>query len=140
MAAAGLDPHAYPNWLGGLQVVAAMFFRMTGERTVKLRLETTNDDGCRRYHVERSCLRLLCTYRGKGTEWLGDAQVDRAALGARAPNERIVRFGGPSRLGRFWVGLFKGSLHPHTALGGLVHRSPPIAGTGQLRVRLCLDC
>ena len=100
----------------------------------------TIDDGCRRYHVDRSHLRLLSTYRGPGTEWLTNEQVDRDNLRSGAPNEDIVRYGQPYRMAPFWVGLFKGSLYPNMADSGLVHRSPPIDGTGQFRVRFCLDC
>ena len=136
----GLDPSAFPNWLADMTLLAGLFFEFSGRRRVMVRIETTNDDGCRRYHVDRSALRMLCTYRGPGTEWLAEAQVNHAALDATAPNEDIVQFGAPFRMSTFAVGLFKGSLYPEIAGRGLVHRSPSIAGTGQLRVRFCLVC
>ena len=136
----GLDPLAFTNWRIDLARLAALFLPMTGGRDVKLRLETTADDGCRRFHVDRTHLRLLCTYRGPGTEWLSDGQVDRTALTNGAPNESIIRFGEPTRFEAFWVGVQKGDAYPGNAGHGLVHRSPPIAGTGQTRVLFCLDC
>lgn len=60
-------------------------------RAVTLRLETLHDDGCRRFHVDRVHLRLLCTYLGPGTEWLTEDQVDREALATHLPNEAILR-------------------------------------------------
>ena len=105
-----------------------------------LRLKTTESDDCRRFHVDRTRLRLLCTYQGPGTEWLTDAQVDRAAQRSGAPNEDIVRFGHPSCFRPFWVGVMKGDAYSNNAGRGLVHRSPPIAGSGQARVLFCLDC
>ena len=137
---AGLNPMHYPHWIEDLDSLARRFFSEADGREVLLRLETTDNDGCRRYHVDRAHLRLLCTYRGPGTEWLANAQVDREALNTRAPNERIARDGEPFRMEPFWVALFKGSLYPNMNEGGLVHRSPPIDGTGTLRVRFCLDC
>lgn len=136
----GLDPLAFKNWCSDLGWLAALFFRMSGGQDVALRLEATEDDGCRRFHVDRTHLRLLCTYRGPGTEWLTDAQVDRGAQASGAPNEGIVRFGEPSQFEPFWVGVMKGDAYPGNAGRGLVHRSPPIAGTGQTRVLFCLDC
>jgi len=79
-------------------------------------------------------------YRGPGTEWLTDVQVDRVAQASGAPNECIIRFGEPSQFDSFWVGVMKGNAYPGNAGRGLVHRSPPIAGSGQTRVLFCLDC
>ena len=140
VSAAGLDPGAHSLWLEDMHVLADRFFIVADGREVLLRLELTDDDGCRRYHVDRSYLRLLCTYRGPGTEWLENAQVDREALRSRAPNEDILRSGEPQHLTSFEVGLFKGSLYPNTRAGGLVHRSPPATEADILRVKMCLDC
>jgi len=136
----GLDPLAFRNWLADMRLLADLFFAVNEGRHVTLRLETTTDDGCRRFHVDRTHLRLLCTYRGPGTEWLTDAQVDRAAQSSGAPNESIIRTGEPSRFEPFWVGVLKGDAYPGNAGHGLVHRSPPIGGSGQTRVLFCLDC
>ena len=136
----GLDPVAFKRWRVDLQDLADLFFSVSGGRDVTLRLETTDADGCRRFHVDRTHLRLLCTYRGPGTEWLTDRQVDRAAQAGGAPNERIIRFGEPSRFEPFWVGILKGDAFPGNAGLGLVHRSPQIAGSGQTRILFCLDC
>lgn len=135
-----LDPSAFLTWRTDLARLAALFFPISGNRAVTLRLETTDSDACRRFHVDRTHLRLLCTYRGPGTEWLRDEQVDRSALTHGAANESISRFGEPSRFGTFWVGLLKGEAYLGNAGRGLVHRSPPIAGSGQVRVLFCLDC
>jgi hypothetical protein len=97
------------------------------------------DDGCRRFHVDHTRLRLLCTYRGPGTEWLAHDQVDRQALAAHQPNDAILRHGQPRHLEPFWVGVLKGERFPGNAGRGLVHRSPPVADTGTTRVLVCLD-
>lgn len=136
----GLDPRAFSAWRADLHRVAGLFFAVSGTADVTARLETTETDGCRRFHVDRTRLRLLCTYRGPGTEWLPDEQVDRDAQGNGAPNEQILRFGEPSRFEPFWVGILKGDAYPGNAGRGLVHRSPPIAGSGRARLLFCLDC
>lgn len=139
LAQRGLDSEKFPHWCADMALLAARYFRVGDGRKVTLRLVTTNDDDCRRFHVDRTNLRLLCTYRGPGTEWLSDAQVDRAAQANGAPNEGIIRFGEPLRFEPFWVGVMKGDAYPGNAGHGLVHRSPAIAGSGQTRVLFCLD-
>lgn len=136
----GLDPLALRNSLADMRLLANLFFALNEGRHVTLRLETTAEDGCRRFHVDRTNLRLLCTYRGPGTEWLANDQADREAQASGAPNEQIIRHGLPLRFEPFSVGILKGDAYPGNAGGGLVHRSPPIAGSGQTRVLFCLDC
>jgi hypothetical protein len=101
---------------------AAIATTLDGPRSVTLRLETLRDDGCRRFHVDRVRLRLLCTYLGPGTEWLTDAQVDREALTGHRPNEAILRWGVPQRLEPFWVAMLKGGLRRRRRRSGIRSR------------------
>ena len=64
---ASLAPDAFGNWCADLEQLSSRFFDLAERRPVMERIETTDGDGCRRYHVDRSHLRLLCTYRGPGT-------------------------------------------------------------------------
>ena len=135
-----LDPSDFSCWRIDLRRVAGYYFEIISNRDVILRLVTTDSDDCRRFHTDRTHLRLLCTYRGPGTEWLSEEQVDRQAQGSGATNDDIIRFGEPSGFAPFWVGILKGTAYPGNAGRGLVHRSPPISGSGQTRVLFCLDC
>jgi len=136
----GHDPLAFKNWRVDLRRLAGLYFSISEHRNVTLRLVTTAADNCRRFHTDRNHLRLLCTYRGPGTEWLTNEQVDRLAQSTGAPNEDIIRIGTLSQFEPFWAGILKGDAYPGNAGHGLVHRSPPIAGSGQTRVLFCLDC
>ena len=63
--------------------------------------------------------RLLVTYDGKGTEWLPDEAVDRAAYTKGEPNELIVKDPSSKRFIDEWdIAVFKGGN------GGLLHRTP----------------
>ena len=139
MANQGLSPDLFKHWRGDLLNIARVYFPLTKGRRVTMRLETTDQDGCPRFHTDRTHLRLLCTYLGPGTEWLRDDQADREAQLAGAPNSEILITDKPSQLGRFWVGLLKGSAFPGNSLNGLIHRSPPSQGSGITRVLFCLD-
>jgi hypothetical protein len=141
-----LDPQHFSAWRADIEALAQRFLALTGRlpqptpsTPSTLRLETLRDDGCRRFHVDLCRLRLLCTYRGPGTEWLDHDQVDRHALISHQPNEAILRQGQPNRLAPFQVAVLKGERFPGNAGRGLVHRSPPIAGTNTVRVLLCID-
>jgi len=115
LAQQGLDPADFDNWRADLRRLADLYFGVSEGRDVTLRLVTTAEDDCRRFHVDRTNLRLLCTYRGPGTEWLPDTQVDHAAQASGAPNADIIRFGEPSRFAPFWVGILKGDAYPGNA-------------------------
>ena len=108
---------------------------------VGLRLYSTGADMCQNFHVDRVGVRLVCTYAGPGTEWLAEADVDRAALGQDYGDPKAVRRDGATiqRLTPGAVGLFKGEAWPGNAGHGLVHRSPAIAGRGERRVLITLD-
>ncbi|MFK8048615.1 MAG: DUF1826 domain-containing protein [Halioglobus sp.] len=137
LAEQNLDPFVLVSFRSDMHQLAEMFFSINDSPEAEFRLVTTDRDNCRRFHVDRRRLRLLCTYQGPGTEWLTEEQVDRVALAGCLPNSAVVRFGQPSRFARFWVGIMKGD--PENEGWGLVHRSPPIEGSGQVRVLFCLD-
>lgn len=136
----GLNPEAFPYWRKDLARLADIYFPLSQGRQVTMRLESSDQARCPRFHVDRTHLRLLCTYRGESTEWLSEAQTDREAQCSGAPNEEIIRLGEPSRFGLFTVGVMKGSAYPDNADFGLVHRSPPVEGPDRTRVLFCLDC
>ncbi|MEM7195328.1 MAG: DUF1826 domain-containing protein [Pseudomonadota bacterium] len=135
-----LDPSSFDNWRTDLRQLADCFFAASNHRSVTMRLVTTNQNGCRRFHADRTNLRLLCTYRGPGTEWLVDDQVDRAALLGGAVNGKIIRYGKPHEFRPAWAGILKGEEYPGNRGHGLVHRSPTISRSGKIRVLFCLDC
>jgi hypothetical protein len=110
------------------------FAALAATRSVRLRLDLVDGDACRRWHRDCVPLRLVCTYRGPGTLWVPPA------LGATvlakpdddAPQALAFEAGD--------VALFKGCGWPGQAHdGGIVHRSPRVAGTGINRLVLVLD-
>ncbi len=132
-----LDPQQFSHLRADLQRLMGCFWRVSAGRAMRFRLMTTDENDCKRFHLDRTNLRMICTYQGPGTEWLTEAQVDRDAQMRGAPNESIIRYGEPSRFKLFWVGILKGD--PANVGTGLVHRSPAIEGSGKIRVVFCLD-
>ncbi len=107
------------------------FARITGTDRVDVRLERVNDDACWKFHRDCVEARLLATYRGPTTEWVLPEQAE-AALRAQTDYKGPIE-----QLGDNDVAIFKGSCAEPG--NGIVHRSPPIAGTGQTRLLLCLN-
>ncbi|MCX2977827.1 DUF1826 domain-containing protein [Candidatus Marimicrobium litorale] len=134
----GLDPMAFQSLRADMLRLISIFSTVSEGRELQFRLLTTDSDDCRRFHLDRVYLRLLCTYQGPGTEWLTDAQVDREALVRCRPNSEVMRFGEASRFETFWVGILRGD--PKNISSGQVHRSPPIADSGRIRVLFSIDC
>lgn len=108
-----------------------IFSDITASARVDVRLERVEDDACWKFHRDSVDARLLTTYRGPATEWVQPGHGEHAIL-------EQERFTGPlERLGVHDVALFKGT---RAGTGsGIVHRSPPIAGTGCTRLLLCLN-
>ncbi|MGD9863355.1 MAG: DUF1826 domain-containing protein [Pseudodonghicola sp.] len=105
--------------------LAAGFAGLMGTPHLQLRLDPVRGDACRRFHVDHVPARLLCTYRGRGTEY-----------GAAGPDGQPQSV---QRMAAGWVGVFRGRLWPGAAPCGLLHRSPPIEGSGETRLLLVLD-
>lgn len=111
--------------------LAACFARISGSPRVDLRLEALDHDGCWRFHRDHVGLRLNATYRGPATQW---PPLDQAARALRA--QRRYR-GALNEMPRFAAGLFKGVRRAGPA--AVLHRSPPIAGSGVTRLFLCIN-
>jgi hypothetical protein len=114
--------------------LVALFAGLTQAPRVRLRLDMVTGDACRRWHRDCVPLRLICTYWGPGTQWVPPA--DGAEFLTRPDDEapQAMAFQAAD------VALFKGCGwpgQPHE--GGIVHRSPRIAGTGVARLVLVLD-
>jgi len=111
--------------------LAALFMAVMNSEVVDIRLEAIRHDACWKFHRDCVAARLLTTYRGPGTEWVLPRDSNAALAGQKSYQGPLERF--PPHA----VGLFKGSCAQPAS--GIVHRSPPIAGTGATRLLLCLN-
>jgi hypothetical protein len=128
-----------------IALLADMLTELLDAASIGYRLEVVGKAMCPRLHVDRVGIRLLCTYRGPGTEWVEEAAVDRRFLGAASgglpdetsglllPGYRI------EAIPPFAVALLKGSLWQGNGGRGIVHRSPAVAADEAPRVLLAMD-
>ena len=128
----GLRPGNMRNQLiEDIHLLVVSFAAITSSSAVDVRLERISHDACWKFHRDCVETRLITAYRGPTTEWVRNGHGDQAI-------KEQKKFQGPlERLGDNDVAIFKGSAaHPTR---GIVHRSPPISGTGLTRLLLCLN-
>ena len=105
--------------------LADIFARLMQSRYLQLRFDVITTNACRKFHIDAVTARLVCTYRGTGT------QYGIGADGAEPRHVFTVPTGAPV--------LLRGTLWPERPRSGLLHRSPPIEGTGETRLVLVFD-
>lgn len=132
------DKHL-PHFAADVAMLAALFRASTGAKNLRIRLERVTGDGCRLFHADRVRARMICTYRGAGTQWLPEHAAMRDGL-AKGSNALIVRDEHLVRRMTPWaVALVKGELWTGRSGAGLVHRSPPVASAFEARLVLVID-
>jgi len=107
--------------------LALILSQVAGQPLIEIRLEVVDTDKCRKFHVDQVRCRMLCAYRGAGTEY-----------GAAQPGGE----GSPDAVSRLATGqamLLRGAHWPGPEFPGVLHRSPPVAGTGETRLLLVVD-
>lgn len=125
--AQALDDAGYPH-CPALRRDIAMLARCHAEvlaaERIRLRLEVIETDACRRFHADFVTVRTITTYLGRGTQWT-------QAPGSDWQPEMI------RELSAGTVAMFKGRLlQPEPSI---LHRSPPIAESGESRLVLVID-
>jgi hypothetical protein len=110
--------------------LAHVFARLAKSDDIELRLEWVTDNACSRFHRDSTDIRLLATYVGPGTQFVLPPD-DMRALAEQA------QYPGPlNSVPNGAVALLKGKSAHHC---GVLHRSPPIVGTGLRRILLCIS-
>lgn len=92
---------------------------------VHVRLAVIENNACRKFHTDAVTARLICTYRGVGTQYGTSVNDEDPARVFAAPTCAPI--------------LLRGTLWPEDPASGFAHRSPPIEGSGQTRLVLVLD-
>lgn len=105
--------------------LSVIFADLMDAQYLRVRLQAVTTNACRKFHIDAITARLVCTYRGTGTQYgTSPDRTDPARV-------FTVPIGAPI--------LLRGSLWPETPAAGLLHRSPPIEGTDETRLVLVID-
>jgi len=135
-----VDDQVTRSIMAGLLPAIAAYSQLVHGTHLEVSLEHTREQPCPLFHVDRLSYRLLCTFRGPGTQWLDDRFVHRRFLG-KGSNQRIVRYGANIyEVDRFDVCVLKGESVPGGYRRGIVHRSPPVSPCDGTRWYLRIDC
>lgn len=108
-----------------IAALSHLFAEVMDTPYIRLRLDVVTTNACRKFHIDAVTARLICTYRGPGT------QYGISTDGADPQRVFSVPTGAPI--------VLRGTLWPEDPQYGLLHRSPPIVGTGETRLLLVLD-
>lgn len=121
-----LPKGAERDWLeSDIASLARAFSTLMGAKFLRLRLDVVTTNSCRKFHIDAIKARLICTYRGTGT------QYGNAIDGDDPDTVFTVPTGSPI--------LLRGTRWREKPSSGLLHRSPPIEGTGEARLLLVID-
>jgi hypothetical protein len=130
--------------LADLDLLAHLYSDLIGCPEIGVRLEVLHGAMCPTLHVDRTGIRLLCTYLGPGAEWLDDRYADRSKLGIStlnvcdADSGLILDSAGLHQAPTFAIALLKGSLWQGNQQRGVIHRSPSV-NPEQIRVLVAMD-
>ncbi len=105
--------------------LAFIFGQIMDVPNVQLRFDVDDGVMCPKFHIDNVAARLLCTYRGPGTEYVTTADLDD-----------------PKQIGQIAtgsVGLFRGRKWPSLEGCTLLHRSPQLAPGSLTRLLLVID-
>jgi hypothetical protein len=102
-----------------------IFSNIMNAPLIGLRLDCVTSNACRIFHVDAIKARLICTYRGTGT------QYGNSLNGADPKQIFTVPTGSPM--------ILRGSHWERQNNQGLLHRSPPIEGSGETRFVVVID-
>ncbi|WP_164659906.1 DUF1826 domain-containing protein [Tropicibacter sp. Alg240-R139] len=123
---AGTPDGPHREWLiDDIADLAQRFASLMNADYVRLRLQAVTTNACRKFHLDAITGRLVCTYRGTGTQYGTSVRREDPVHIHTAPTCAPI--------------LLRGSLWPPEPDAGLLHRSPPIDGTGETRLLLVLD-
>jgi hypothetical protein len=144
-ALAGVDDAGLRAFLAhDMWQLVARLIQVTRAPRFRVVFGTVRGDQCRKFHTDMLKFRLITTYLGPGTEWLEESNVDRAALNDPpacpvAANAAIVRDSAAIQRARSGDVLIMKGAGAAGLRRAVVHRSPPIEGTGVVRLVLALS-
>ncbi|MCV6601815.1 MAG: DUF1826 domain-containing protein [Cohaesibacter sp.] len=108
-----------------IAALAYIFGHIMHTSIVQVRLDVDDEVMCPRFHQDNVSARLLCTYRGPGTQYVLEENRDE-------PDH-------VSQMTTGAAGIFRGKRWPSTERSSLLHRSPDPVKDAMTRMLLVID-
>ena len=106
-------------------LLAHEFNELFAPAYLRLRFDVVTTNKCPKFHIDHVAARLLCTYRGVGTEYSFLDDQKRPAEIFTTPNCAAI--------------VLRGAKWPTDRANNLVHRSPVINDVNETRLLLVID-
>ena len=111
--------------LDDICLLAHEFDELFAPAYLRLRFDVVTTNKCPKFHIDHVAARLLCTYRGVGTEYSFLDDQKRPAEIFTTPNCAVI--------------VLRGAKWPTDRANNLVHRSPEINDVNETRLLLVID-
>ena len=111
--------------LDDICLLAHEFHKLCASSYLRLRFDVVTTNKCPKFHIDHVAARLLCTYRGVGTEYIFLDEQKRPAEIFTTPN--CAAF------------VLRGTTWSTDCTNNLVHRSPKIYSENETRLLLVID-
>ena len=111
--------------LDDICLLAHEFNKLFASSYLRLRFDVVTTNKCPKFHIDHVAARLLCTYRGAGTEY--SFLDDQKRLAEIFPTPKCAAI------------VLRGTEWPTDCANNLVHRSPEIYGENETRLLLVID-
>ena len=111
--------------LDDICLLAHEFNKLFASSYRRLRFDIVTTNKCPKFHIDHVAVRLLCTYRGVGTEYSFLDDQQRPAEIFPTPNGAVI--------------VFRGTKWPTDCANNLVHRSPEINDANETRLLFVID-
>ncbi len=105
--------------------LADIFADIMGAGVLRLRVDPVATNACRKFHIDAVTARMICTYRGPGTQYRIEGDKVAPDTIHDVPQGSAI--------------ILRGTDWPTSGQTRLRHRSPPIEGTDTTRLLVVLD-
>jgi hypothetical protein len=123
-----------------IEQLITIFSKVSKSKKVNLLLSVVNTNMCELFHTDINELRLLCTYKGKGTLWADNSNVNWNEMNCCKTNEALIKDQTKIHKAKpFEVLVLKGALHESNNSHAILHRSPTVEESKENRLLLRLD-
>ena len=111
--------------LNDICLLAQEFNELFASDYLRLRFDVVTTNKCPKFHIDHVAARLLCTYRGAGTEYSFLDHQKKPAEIFPTPNCAAI--------------VLRGTKWPTDCANNLVHRSPEINDENETRLLFVID-